>query len=238
MAVLEWTKDENVAVITMTNGENRHNPTFTEAILKAFDEIEADGDITAVVITSNDPKNWSQGIDLLWMMDVFGKKDFQSIKDFMYGLNRIFKRILLYPMPVVAAISGHAFGDGSIMACACDFRFMRSDKGFFCFPEVDISIPFLPGMFALLRKAMPYYKFEEAVFSGRRMGAKELEEHHVIVKACADNEELMKESVAFAKAFKKKRAIFGEMKRRMHKHIVELMDKEDPEYIEPLKLMM
>ena len=47
MAVLEWTKDENVAVITMTNGENRHNPTFTEAILKAFDEIEANGDITA-----------------------------------------------------------------------------------------------------------------------------------------------------------------------------------------------
>jgi len=38
MAVLEWTKDENVAVITMTNGENRHNPTFTEAILKAFDK--------------------------------------------------------------------------------------------------------------------------------------------------------------------------------------------------------
>ena len=53
MAVLEWTKDENVAVITMTNGENRHNPTFTEAILKAFDEIEADSEITAVVITSN-----------------------------------------------------------------------------------------------------------------------------------------------------------------------------------------
>jgi hypothetical protein len=48
----------------------------------------------------------------------------------------------------------------------------------------------------------------------------------------------MKESVSFAKTFKKKRPIFGEMKRRMHKHIIEIMDKEDPEYVEPLKLMM
>ncbi|MEI7637396.1 MAG: enoyl-CoA hydratase/isomerase family protein [Syntrophus sp. (in: bacteria)] len=238
MAILEWTKDENVAIITMTNGENRHNPMFIEAILKAFDEIEADADITAVVIASNDPKNWSQGIDLPWLLDVFNKKDFQAIKDFMYGLNKIFKRIVLYPMPVIAALNGHAFGDGSIMACACDFRFMRSDRGFFCFPEVDISIPFLPGMLALLKKALPYYKFEEAVFSGKRMGAKELEENHIIIKACADQDELMKESVTFAKTFKKKRAIFGEMKRRINKHIVEIMDKEDPEYIEPLKLMM
>jgi len=238
MSILEWRKEGTVAVVTMTNGENRHNPTFTEAILKAFDEIERDEGVSSVVIVSSDAKNWSQGIDVQWLMGAFNSKDFQAVKDFMYGLNRIFKRILLYPMPVIAAINGHAFGDGAILACACDFRFMKSDKGFFCFPEVDISIPFLPGMFALLRKAMPYYKFEEAVFSGKRMGAKELEEHHVIVKACADYEELMKESVAFAKTFKKKRAIFGEMKRRMHKHIVELMDKEDPEYIEPLKLMM
>ena len=238
MAILGWTKDENVAIITMTNGENRHNPMFIEAILKAFDEIEADADISAIVIASNDPKNWSQGIDLPWLLDVFNKKDFQAIKDFMYGLNKIFKRIILYPMPVVAALNGHAFGDGSIMACACDFRFTRSDRGFFCFPEVDISIPFLPGMLALLKKALPYYKFEEAVFSGKRMGAKELEENHIIIKACADQDELMNESLAFAKTFKKKRAIFGEMKRRINKHIVEIMDKEDPEYIEPLKLMM
>ena len=27
------------------------------------------------------------------------------------------------------------------------------------------------------------------------------------------------------------------MKRRMHKHIIEIMDKEDREYIEPLKVV-
>ena len=238
MSILEWRKEGTVAVVTMTNGENRHNPTFTEAILKAFDEIERDEGVSSVVIVSSDAKNWSQGIDVQWLMGAFNSKDFQAIKDFMYGLNRIFKRILLYPMPVIAAINGHAFGDGSIMSCACDFRFMKSSKGFFCFPEIDISIPFLPGMICLVKKAFPYYKLEEAVYSGKRYGAKELEAHHVIVKSCEDDEALLREAIAFAGTFTKKRAIFGEMKRRYHKHIIEVMDREDPEYIESLKLMM
>jgi enoyl-CoA hydratase/carnithine racemase len=238
MSILEWRKEGTVAVITMTNGENRHNPTFTEAILKALDEIEKDASVSSVVIASSDPKNWSQGIDVQWLMGAFNNKDYQAIKDFMYGLNRIFKRILLYPMPVVAAINGHAFGDGSIMACACDFRFMKSSKGFFCFPEIDISIPFLPGMICLVKKAFPYYKLEEAVYSGKRYGARELEAHHVITKSCEDDEALLREAIAFAGTFTKKRAIFGEMKKRYHKHIVEVMDREDPEYIESLKLMM
>ena len=155
MSGIEWKKMETVGIITMNNGENRHNPEFVRALLQAFDEIEADPAIASVIIASSDAKNWSQGIDLAWMTTAMTTSDLQGIRDFMYGLNRMFIRILLYPMPVIAQINGHAFGDGSIMACACDFRFMKSDRGFFCFPEIDISIPFLPGMLALLRKALP-----------------------------------------------------------------------------------
>jgi enoyl-CoA hydratase/carnithine racemase len=164
--------------------------------------------------------------------------DHQGIRDFMYGLNRIFKRILLYPMPVIAAINGHAFGGGTILACACDFRFMKSDRGFFCFPEIDISIPFLPGMLAVIEKAIPYYKMEELVFTGKKTGAAELATHHVIVKACDNEESLMRAAIDFAKTFTKKRPIFGEMKRRLHGRIVEVMEKEDAPFIERLQLMM
>jgi len=66
----------------------------------------------------------------------------------------------------------------------------------------------------------------------------ELEEAQVIRKACRDQEELMSESLLFAKSFTKKRPIFGETKRRMYGHIITLMENEDPKYIEPLKLTM
>ena len=237
MAIIEWEKDGTVAVMTMNNGENRHNPDFNEAILNAFDEIENDETVSSVIITSSDKKNWSQGIDIEWMMGVMNNKETQAIKDFMYGLNRIFTRILYFPMPVIAAINGHAFGDGTIMACACDFRFMKADRGYFCFPEVDINIPFLPAMLAIIKKAIPYYKLEELVYSGKRATAKELEASHVVVKASENEGALLEDAMAFARTFTKKRAVFGQHKKRLHKHIIEIMENEDPEFIEPLNIM-
>ncbi len=238
MAVVEWKKDESVAVVVMNNTENRHNPDFAAGMLQVFDEIEKEADIFSVVITSSDAKSWSQGIDLIWITGAMEKKDFASIKKFMYDMNDVFKRILLFPMPVIAAMNGHTFGNGSILACSCDYRFMKADRGFFCFPEVDVNIPFLPSMLQTIRKAIPYYKLEELIFSGKRVGAKELEEHHVLVKACDDAEALMRESLAYAKTYRKGRPIFAQHKLRLHKHIIEVMEKEDPAYIEPLNLMV
>ncbi|MBN2284153.1 MAG: enoyl-CoA hydratase/isomerase family protein [Deltaproteobacteria bacterium] len=238
MSIVEWKKDDTVAIMTMNNGENRHNPGFVAAVLKTLDEIERDESIYAVVLASSDEKNWSLGIDLEWIGGAMEKNRLREIKNFMYGLNEMFRRILYFPMPVIAAINGHAFGDGTLLACACDFRFMRSDRGYFCFPEVDISIPFLPAMLAIVKKAIPYYEAQYLILSGKRATAPELEENHVIVKACADGEELMRESLSFARSFTKKRAIFEQHKKRLHKGIVEIMEKEDPEYIEPLNLMV
>jgi enoyl-CoA hydratase/carnithine racemase len=170
------------------------------------------------------------------MMAKMQQKDLQGIRDFMYGINSIFKRVLLYPMPVIACLNGHAAANGAILACACDFRFMRSDKGFFFFPEIDIGIPFLPGMIAFLKKAIPYDKFNEMTLTGRRCTASEMAASGVLVKACESEESLIAETMAFAKALQKKRGVFGEMKRRLHAGIIEVIEKEDPKYIEPLKL--
>ncbi len=238
MALAEWRKDETVAILTMTGGENRHNLNYANEMLAIFDEILEDRAIHALVITSSDEKNFCQGVDIQWLMERMAAKDTQSIKDFMYRMNDVFRTLLLYPIPVIAAINGHAFGNGAILSCACDFRYMRSDRGFFCFPEVDLGIPFLPGMIAWVRKAVPQHAFHEWKYTGRRVTAPELEENHVIRKACANQEELMNESIAFARTFVKKRGIFGEMKKRMHKHIIEIMEREDPEFVEKLFLFI
>jgi enoyl-CoA hydratase/carnithine racemase len=237
MSVLEWKKDDAVAIITMTNGENRLNPVFNQSMLDVLQEIEEDQTISAVVIQSNDPKCWSLGIDLNWIQEKMNEKDFPAMRGFLYGLNDVFKKILLYPVPVIACIGGHCVAGGAILACVCDFRFMRSDRGFFFFSEIDVNIPFLPGMIALVKRAVPYYKFNEMLLSGYRYGASEMEKHHVIQKACENEEELMKETLAFAQTFKKNRGTFREIKKRLHSGIIEVFDKEDPAVIEPLALV-
>ncbi len=238
MSIVLWEKKDTVAVLTMNNKENRMNLDYASAMIQALDEILEDKGIFSVVICSSDEKNWSQGIDLQWLMERKAADDLNAIRSFLYRMNDLFKKLLLYPMPVIAAINGHAFGNGALLSCTCDFRFMRSDKGFFCFPEVDVSIPFLPGMIAFARKAIPEYKYQEMVYSGRRFTASELEEHHVIRKACRDQDELMKESMDLARTFEKKRGIFGELKKRMYKSVIQVLDKEDREFIEPLSIVV
>ncbi len=224
MAIMMWTKDETVAILTMTNGANRQNLEFSNTLNAMLDEIIADKSVRSLIITSNDEKNFSQGIDVEWIAGKMQSKDLQPVQDFITGMDSVFKKLLTAPMPTIAAINGHAYGNGSIMTCACDFRFMRSDKGFFCFPEVNLGIPFRPGMNAFIKKAIPMYKLTEMQLSGNRYTAIELEKHHIIVKACANNEELMSEAIAFAKTFQKKRGIFGELKKRLYRDIIAVVE--------------
>lgn len=238
MQNLAITYTGDVAILTMQSGENRHNPLFAKEMLSALETIKSNESCKAVVITSNDDKCFSLGIDTDWLMPAMKAGRTEEIKQFMYDMDEVFKTLLLFPLPVIAAINGHAFGNGAILACACDFRFMRSDKGFFCFPEVDLSIPFLPGMIEFVKKAMPYHRFNEMKLSGRRVSGKELENDHVVEKAYETQEALMEGALNYAKSFDKKRGIFGEHKKRLHKHIIETIDKDNAALIDALSLMV
>ncbi|WP_394192216.1 enoyl-CoA hydratase/isomerase family protein [Pseudoalteromonas atlantica] len=238
MSLMTLNTQGNVAVIALTNGENRHNPQFAKQLKQTLTEVVANDAHKALVITSNDEKSWSLGIDTDWLMPAMKANKADEIRGFMYDMDDIFKTLLLFPMPVIAAINGHAFGNGAILACACDFRFMRSDRGFFCFPEVDLSIPFLPGMVAFVKKAIPYYRFNEMKLTGRRVAGSELASDHVIEKASKDSDALLADVMEFAATFDKKRAIFAEHKKRLHKEIIQIIDEENKPYIDKLALMV
>ncbi|HCY85464.1 MAG TPA: enoyl-CoA hydratase/isomerase family protein [Desulfobacteraceae bacterium] len=238
MAVITWRKQDRVAVVEMCNGPNRMNETFAADMNLCLDQVQEDTDVQAVILTSTDEKNFSQGIDVEWIGGKLASGENQAVIDFMYGMNNIFKRLLLFPVPVIAAINGHAFGNGAILSCACDFRFMKKDRGFFCFPEVDVSIPFLPGMIGFVRKAIPEYRFNRMLLSGERLTADALEASDVIVKASDNQETLMEDALAFAASFDKKRGIFSELKKRLYKEQIRIIDEEDPEFIDALNLFV
>ena len=62
MAIVEWQKDGTVALMIMNNAENRQNLEWAEAMMSTYDEIMADNEIKALVLTSSDPKNFSLGL--------------------------------------------------------------------------------------------------------------------------------------------------------------------------------
>jgi enoyl-CoA hydratase/carnithine racemase len=231
MSLVEYALDENVAIVTFNSGENRFNPSFLDAFLSVMDEIEDKTEATAMVVKSAHEKIFSNGIDLEWLYPYVQKKDLDTCKAFFYKLNDVFKKVLMSPMTTIAAMNGHSFAGGAILSCAFDYRFMRTQRGFFCFPEVDLGIPFLPGMTALLNKAIPFYKVVDMQLTGKRLPAEECEKHHIIVKACP-LEDLMDEVITFAKTQNKRRVVITELKKVLYKNVLHAIEVEDPPLIE------
>ena len=79
MAIVEWKKDETVAIMIMNDGENRHNPTWAETMLAVYDEIMADEEIKSIVLTSSDPKTFCLGVDVDWMGKTMQEGDWDTL---------------------------------------------------------------------------------------------------------------------------------------------------------------
>ncbi len=235
MSMLEYSLDGKVAILTMNSGENRFNPAFLDEFMKVLDEIEHSTDANALVVKSAHDKIFCNGIDLDWLMPFVQADDRSVVRDFCYQVNAFLRRLLLYPMPTVAAITGHAFAGGAIMCCCFDFRFMRSDRGFFCFPEVNIGIPFWPGMVAMVKKAIPGYKLEEMYYLGNRVTGAQCQEHHIVTEACP-MDELMDKTLAFAGSLDKNRTFYGAQKERMNADIIRIIDEVDPAVLDTGKI--
>ena len=114
---VSYHKDESIAVITMDDGKvNALGPAMLGEINQAFDQAEADG-AGAVVIAGNH-RVFSGGFDL----KVFRSGDPQAAVDMLKAGFELSHRLLSFPKPVVAAITGHAIAMGSFLACSTDHR--------------------------------------------------------------------------------------------------------------------
>jgi enoyl-CoA hydratase/carnithine racemase len=152
----------DVYVLDLGDGENRFHPDWLAAMNTALDEVER---APAPLVTTASSRIYSNGLDLDWL----GQHGDQ-LQSYVAEVQGLLARVLAFPAPTVAAIPGHVFAAGAMLALAHDFRVMRADRGFFCLPEVDINIPFTPGMAALIQGKLTPAAAHEAMTTGRRFG--------------------------------------------------------------------
>lgn len=219
--------EARVAVLTMNHErENRLHPDLLERLLAALDALERDPEIGAIVLTGADPKFFSNGLDLAWMMAHF--RDIPALTDYLSKVNALFRRLTVFPKPTVGALNGHTFAAGLFLAAHLDFRLMREDRGWVCMPEVDINIPLLPGMIAICQATMSPTGFRRMYYGGDRLTAPEALAIGFVDRAVSE-ERLLPEAIALATHLAGKRtATYAEMKRRLRLDVLDTLDHKDP----------
>ncbi len=180
--MIQTEREGDVFVLRMVADENRFNPEMLAAFDRALSEVEAVEGPAAVVLTG-EGKFFSNGLDLDWM----GQNPDRA-GEVVNGLQALYARVLAFPRAVIAAINGHAFAGGGMLALACDQRVMREDRGFFCLPEVDIRIPFSDGMAALVQAKLTPSVAHQVMVTGRRYGGAEAAGAGIVDLAAAEEE--------------------------------------------------
>jgi enoyl-CoA hydratase/carnithine racemase len=164
---VDLTYDDKIAVLDLGDDENRFSPEFLDEIDGVLDDVLAAGAQGKAegLVTTAGGKFYTNGLDLDWLMAHGDRTDW-----YVGRVHALLARVLTLPIPTAAAVVGHAFGAGAMLAVAHDFRVMRADRGFFCFPEVDIRIPFTPGMAALIQAKLAPQAQVASMTTGRRFG--------------------------------------------------------------------
>lgn len=147
------------------NPENRFSTAWLASLESALDEIgeQAQG---AVVITATG-KFFSNGLEIAEVSDP------STLDAYIDRVHGVYARVLTLPVATVAAVNGHAFGAGAMLALCADHRVMRSDRGFWSLPEVALGMPFPDGMASLLAERLPESTRTEAMTSARRYGGED-----------------------------------------------------------------
>jgi enoyl-CoA hydratase len=119
MSLLRTETADGVATVTLADPDRRNALTLpmVEEIVAAFDEIEADDEVGAVVITG-DPPAFCAGADLSHLSGSAGGDAEAGLRDVYEG----FLRVGRSPLPTLAAVNGAAVGAGMNLALVCDVR--------------------------------------------------------------------------------------------------------------------
>ncbi|HKC18944.1 MAG TPA: enoyl-CoA hydratase/isomerase family protein [Candidatus Dormibacteraeota bacterium] len=133
-------KQGGVGVIVLDQPPaNSYDYAFLREFAGIIDDIRADEDIHAVVVTSSSPKFFSAGADVSY----FAKGTTRSRVMLATLAHETFRKMENTPFLFIAAIAGHCLGGGFELALACDLRFAAEGSYQIGLPEVNLGL--FPG---------------------------------------------------------------------------------------------
>ncbi len=148
---------------------NALDPTLCKDLRGAIDAA-VDGGARGLVL-SGGPKVFSAGLDVPYLV---------SLGDDRHALMTAWElffdcamALAACPVPVVAALVGHAPAGGCVLALCCDYRVMASGPFRIGLNETQVGLVAPEGIQRLLRRVVGTYRAERLLVSGEMLDAEQ-----------------------------------------------------------------
>jgi enoyl-CoA hydratase/carnithine racemase len=145
---------------------NALNPDLCRDLHAAVDAAVAEG--VEGLVLSGGPKVFSAGLDVPHLLSLPDRAALTAAWGDFFGAARALAES---PVPVVAAIAGHAPAGGCVLALCCDYRIMASGPFQIGLNETRVGLAVPEGIAHLLRRVVGAYRAERLLVAGEMVTA-------------------------------------------------------------------
>ena len=127
-----------VAVVKLNRGvTNAMNAELIRELADTLEKLRTMPDVRAIVLSSNNEKFFSIGLDIPQLYDLAE----EAFREFYKAFNRVCMELYTLPKPTVAGITGHAIAGGCILALCCDYRMIAEGRKLMGLNEIKLGVP-------------------------------------------------------------------------------------------------
>lgn len=168
--MLRTRRDESGKILELSLARPPANALNTELLGLIEQQVHAaaDGDAEALVL-SGLPGMFSAGLDIHELL----RLEAMGIAELWRGLLAAMRSLAASPIPVVAAITGHAPAGGAVLALCCDVRVMSEGEFRIGLNEVAVGVPLPRPAFDLLARTVGPGPAERLAVRGAMLPAAE-----------------------------------------------------------------
>lgn len=218
MSAPTLSNDGELFVVDFGDGLNPTDHAWIDGMNAILDEVAAVAG-PKVLITTGSGKHYSNGLDTDWMAGKSGRE----VVGYVNAVEGILGRILTFPAPTVAAVNGHAFGAGAFSLLAHDHVVMRDDRGFVCWPEVHLGMPFSNGLMAMIQGLLAPPVARDTIVTGHRYTAAEAVDAGFVDRAVPLDQLMEAASAIGLPLAATAEGSIGTIKSHLHRHITDAL---------------
>lgn len=148
---------------------NALNPALCHDLKQALDTALANG-VRGVVLAGG-AKVFSAGLDVPYLLSL--GDDTTALLDAWNAFFEAARALIACPVPVVAAIAGHAPAGGCVLALCCDYRVMADGPYRIGLNETQVGLVAPEGIQALLARVVGPHRSERLLVGGELVEAGE-----------------------------------------------------------------